>query len=79
MKPPATAIARVLLITLLAARLLALDPNKALTQDVHRIWGQQEGLFQPTVYSIVQTHNGFLGLHFRANDRAAKPTSRRWL
>ena len=64
--------------------LLALDPNKALTQDVHRIWGQEEGLFQPTVYSIVQTRDGFLwlgtqdslirfdGLHFREYDHAAE-------
>jgi len=75
----------VLLITLLvAADLFALDPNKALTQDVHRIWGQEEGLFQPTVYSIVQARSGFLwlgtqdslirfdGLHFREYDRAAE-------
>jgi signal transduction histidine kinase/ligand-binding sensor domain-containing protein len=62
----------------------ALDASKALTQDVHRIWGQEEGLFQPTVYSIVQTRNGFLwlgtqdslirfdGLHFREYDRASE-------
>jgi len=75
----------VLLTTFLAAaQLFALDPGKALTQDVHRIWGQEEGLFQPTVYSIVQTGNGFLwlgtqdslirfdGLHFREYDRAAE-------
>ena len=68
----------------LAAPLFALDPTKALTQDVHRIWGQEEGLFQPTVYSIVQTRNGFLwlgtqdslirfdGLHFREYFHAAE-------
>jgi signal transduction histidine kinase/ligand-binding sensor domain-containing protein len=62
----------------------ALDPNKALTQDVHRIWGQEEGLFQPTIYSILQTRNGFLwlgtqdslirfdGSHFREYDNAAE-------
>lgn len=56
---------------------LALDPNKSLTQYAHRIWGQEEGLFQPTIYSILQSRDGFLwlgtqdslirfdGLHFR--------------
>ncbi len=55
----------------------ALDPSKTLTQYAHRIWGQEEGLFQPTIYSIVQTRDGFLwlgtqdslirfdGMHFR--------------
>jgi ligand-binding sensor domain-containing protein/signal transduction histidine kinase len=40
----------------------ALDANKALTQYAHRIWGQEEGLFQPTIYSILQTRDGFLWL-----------------
>ena len=40
----------------------ALDPNRTLTQYVHRIWGQDEGLVQPTIYSILQTRNGFLWL-----------------
>src|ERR1700761_9856603 len=56
---------------------LALDPGKTLTQDAHRIWGQEEGLFQPTIYSILQTRDGFVwlgtqdrlirfdGMHFR--------------
>jgi len=39
-----------------------LDPHKTLTQYAHRIWGQEEGLFQPTIYSILQTHDGFLWL-----------------
>jgi ligand-binding sensor domain-containing protein len=75
---------RILLAFLLIAPLFALDPGKALTQDVHRIWGQEEGLFQPTVYSILQTRDGFLwlgtqdslirfdGLHFREYDHAAE-------
>ena len=61
---------------------LALDPNKTLTQYAHRIWGQEEGLFQPTIYSILQTPDGFLwlgtqdslirfdGMHFREFDEA---------
>jgi ligand-binding sensor domain-containing protein len=55
----------------------ALDPAKTLTQYTHRVWGQEEGLFQPTVYSVFQTRDGFLwlgtqdslirfdGVHFR--------------
>jgi len=39
-----------------------LDANKSLTQYAHRIWGQEEGLFQPTIYSILQTRDGFLWL-----------------
>ena len=58
----------------------ALDPGKTLTQYSHRIWGQEEGLFQPTIYSILQTRDGFLwlgtqdslirfdGMHFREFD-----------
>lgn len=77
-------ISRIILAVLLSVPLFALDPNKALTQDVHRIWGQEEGLFQPTVYSILQTRSGFLwlgtqdslirfdGLHFREYDHAAE-------
>lgn len=57
--------------------LRALDPGKSLTQYAHRIWGQEEGLFQPTIYSILQGRDGFLwlgtqdslirfdGMHFR--------------
>lgn len=68
----------------MALPLLALDPGKTLTQEVHRIWGQEEGLVQPTVYSIAQTRNGFLwlgtqdslirfdGLHFREYVHAAE-------
>jgi ligand-binding sensor domain-containing protein len=61
---------------------LALDPSKTLAQYAHRIWGQEEGLFQPTIYSILQTRDGFLwlgtqdslirfdGMHFREFDEA---------
>ncbi len=75
------------LVCLLAAVFLrtgaALDPNKTLTQYAHRIWGQEEGLFQPTIYSILQTRDGFLwlgtqdslirfdGMHFREFEEAA--------
>src|SRR5260221_13123055 len=36
----------------------ALDPNRALTQAVHRIWQVQQGLPQATVLSIFQTKDG---------------------
>lgn len=60
----------------LAAPLLALDPARSLTQYTHRVWTEEEGLPQPTIYSIQQTRDGFLwigtqdgllrfdGLHF---------------
>ncbi len=78
--------ALVLLLCLVAftLRCAALDPNKTLTQYAHRIWGQEEGLFQPTIYSILQTRDGFLwlgtqdslirfdGMHFRPFDRAGE-------
>ena len=62
---------------MLTAPAVALDPGKSMTQYAHRIWGQEEGLFQPTIYSILQTRDGFLwlgtqdslirfdGVHFR--------------
>ncbi len=53
---------RLALLLALAIPAFALDPSKSLTQYAHRIWGQEEGLFQPTIYSIVQTRDGFLWL-----------------
>jgi signal transduction histidine kinase/ligand-binding sensor domain-containing protein len=47
---------------LLVPAVFGLDPEKRLTQYAHRIWGQEEGLFQPTIYSILQTKDGFLWL-----------------
>ncbi len=56
---------------------LALDPAKSITQYAHRIWSQEEGLFQPTIYSLLQTRDGLIwlgtedslirfdGIHFR--------------
>lgn len=40
----------------------ALDGTKSLTQYAHRIWGQEQGLFQSTIYSVLQTRDGFLWL-----------------
>ncbi len=75
----------------LANSALALDPNKSLTQYAHRIWGQEEGLFQPTIYSILQSRDGFLwlgtqdslirfdGLHFREFEDAKQTALHRTL
>lgn len=54
--------ALLLLLTLAALPARSLDNRKTLAQYAHRIWGQEEGLFQPTIYSILQTHDGFLWL-----------------
>src|ERR1700735_1468247 len=74
-----------------ATPLCALDSSKTLTQYAHRIWGQEEGLLQPTIYSILQTHDGFLwlgtqdslirfdGIHFREFERAAEAGLQRTL
>lgn len=65
------------LVCLSISHSFALDSAKTLTQYAHRIWGQEEGLFQPTIYSILQTRDGFVwlgtqdslirfdGMHFR--------------
>jgi ligand-binding sensor domain-containing protein/signal transduction histidine kinase len=47
---------------LLPRALLGLDPNKSLTQYIHRVWYQEEGLLDPTIYAILQTHDGYLWL-----------------
>ena len=79
------------LFLLFAVTAFALDPGKTLTQYAHRIWGQEEGLFQPTIYSVLQTRNGFLwlgtqdslirfdGVHFRELDEAGQSVFHRSL
>jgi signal transduction histidine kinase/ligand-binding sensor domain-containing protein len=74
-----------------AFRLCALDESKTLTQYAHRIWGQEEGLLQPTVYSILQSRDGFLwlatqdslvrfdGMHFKEFEGAAEAGLQRTL
>jgi ligand-binding sensor domain-containing protein len=44
---------------------LWIDPGKTLTQYAHRIRDQEEGLFQRTIYFILQTRDGFLSLGTR--------------
>ena len=83
--------AGVMAFALAAVPLSALDSSKTLTQYVHRIWGQEEGLLQPTIYSILQSHDGFLwlgtqdslirfdGIHFREFEGAAEAGLQRTL
>src|SRR5262249_54213680 len=39
-----------------------LDPNRKLTQYVHRIWQTQQGLPESSIYSGIQTRDGYLWL-----------------
>src|ERR1700720_971239 len=41
---------------------MGVDPTRTLTQYAHRVWQQQQGLPQGTIYSILQTHDGYLWL-----------------
>lgn len=40
--------------------LLPLDPEKSVTQYIHESWGQEDGLPQNTVITILQTSDGYL-------------------
>jgi ligand-binding sensor domain-containing protein len=55
-------LAAALAIAAIAANAYALDPSRTLTQYVHRIWQVQQGLPQAWIYSIAQTHDGYLWL-----------------
>ncbi len=82
---------RLVFCLLAALPLHALDSSKTLTQYAHRIWGQEEGLLQPTIYSILQSHDGFLwlatqdslirfdGIHFREFEGSAEAGLQRTL
>jgi signal transduction histidine kinase/ligand-binding sensor domain-containing protein len=62
-----TALLLVLSATLLWPRsALAVDPNRALTQYVHRIWQVPQGLPQATIYAILQDAQGYLWLGTQA-------------
>ncbi len=41
---------------------MGLDPSRTLTQYAHRIWQTQQGLPQGTIYSLLQTHDGYVWL-----------------
>lgn len=51
-----------LLLLAAAAPATALDPGKAITQYGHRVWQDQDGLPQNSVFSITQTLDGYLWL-----------------
>jgi len=51
-----------LLIALCGDALYGLDPNRTLTQYAHRIWQVQQGLPEPSIYSLLQTRDGYLWL-----------------
>ena len=54
---------RLLGLTLFAASasgLLALNPQRALTQYTHTIWTEEHGLPQDTIHAITQTKDGYL-------------------
>jgi ligand-binding sensor domain-containing protein len=69
--------------------LYGLDPSRALTQYVHRIWQVPQGLPQAAIYSIWQTRDGYLwlgtqtglvrfdGVRFTTFDSASVPERRR--
>src|SRR5208337_1104528 len=40
----------------------ALEPTKALTQYVHEVWQQEEGLPENDVTAVIQTRNGYIWL-----------------
>src|SRR5580692_10026265 len=50
------------LLLLVAGSAYGLDPNRTLTQYVHRIWQVQPGLPESSIYSILQTRDGYLWL-----------------
>jgi ligand-binding sensor domain-containing protein/signal transduction histidine kinase len=52
----------VLVLCVWAASGWALSPNRALTQYVHRIWQNQQGLPEAAIRSIEQTSDGYLWL-----------------
>ena len=47
---------------LLPQLVFALDPSRALTQTIHRIWQTQQGLPQGTIYCVYQTQDRYLWL-----------------
>ncbi len=60
-----TALAAVLVLSL-AQPGFALDPSRALTQSIHRIWQTQQGLPQGTIYCVYQTQDRYLWLGTKA-------------
>jgi len=57
---------RLAIVLLLAGSAFGLDPNRRLTQYVHRIWQTQQGLAESSIYSVIQTRDGYLWLGTQA-------------
>lgn len=61
---------RLVLIVALAASaygpVYGLDPNRKLTQYVHRIWQTQQGLSESSINAVIQTSDGYLWLGTQA-------------
>jgi ligand-binding sensor domain-containing protein/signal transduction histidine kinase len=51
-----------ILILVFTLQALALDPNREITQYVHDVWQDKEGLPQNSVQAILQDHRGYLWL-----------------
>ena len=63
----------------------ALEPTKALTQYVHEVWQQEEGLPENDVTTVIQTRDGYIwlgteeglvrfdGIHFTVFDQSNTP------
>src|SRR5688500_7236664 len=76
------------LLTLHAARALAIDPALSIDQNVVRTWSVEQGLPQGTVYALAQTADGYVwaatqegfvrfdGTDFVTFDKAASPQIR---
>ena len=48
------------LVVSIAPGLCALDPSRSITQYIHRVWTQEDGLPQDAVRAIAQTPDGYL-------------------
>lgn len=60
--PPIRVCLAFMILLLNLAVSFALDPGKEMTQYVHDVWQTEDGLPQNTVYSILQTRDGYLWL-----------------
>src|SRR5579872_6996792 len=57
---------RLAIALLLAGSAFGLDPNRKLTQYVHRIWQTQQGLVESSIDSVIQSQDGYLWLGTQA-------------
>lgn len=88
-KSPGKVLGTLLAALIGSAALLALDPNRAVTQYILETWTSENGLPQNTVHQILQTRDGFLwigtesglvrfdGIEFKLFNRANTPALNR--